>query len=212
ERHSYGDVEAATDHRQAKLFTGCGGDAHAGVATDALTRLVNDLRMGVILRETAALPGEMVHVHLVLGGQGADQAAVLLATATAQAAASFACGVLLRKSLLHFIETRDAPLHGDLRVAHTRGAFDGAEDGRPLRVIYRLHGDAAYGRFASHRLSGQVLVDGRRSDSARRDRTHCQVRPQHRIAAGEHTGQVGGHRLVSGPNAPGGDEQSFPFG
>src|SRR5450432_4019122 len=58
ERDGHGDVEAAADHRQAKRFAGRRGEAHTGVATDALTRLVDDLRVGDILRETAALAGE----------------------------------------------------------------------------------------------------------------------------------------------------------
>src|ERR1019366_44146 len=72
EGNGHGDVEAAADHRQAKLFALRGGDAHAGVATDALARLVDDFGVGKILRETAPLASETIHVHVVLGGQGAD--------------------------------------------------------------------------------------------------------------------------------------------
>ena len=48
----------------------------------------------------------------------------------------------------------------------------------------------------------QVLVDGGRGDSARGDRAHREVRTQHRIAAGEDSGQVGGERPFDRPRCP----------
>src|ERR1035438_6365209 len=106
ERHGHRDIEAAADHGQAKLFPGGGGNAHAGVAIDALARLVDDFGVGEILRETAPLAGETNHVHVVLGGQGAHQAAIRFAAAGDQTAAGLATGATHRQRLLHFVEAR----------------------------------------------------------------------------------------------------------
>jgi hypothetical protein len=53
----------------------------------------------------------------------------------------------------HFVEGRQAPFHRDARCAHAGGFLDGAEDGGPLGVVHRAHGDAGHRRFAGDRFA-----------------------------------------------------------
>src|ERR1019366_7940380 len=111
ERHSYRHVEAAAAHRQAGSFAGGGGNAHAGVATDALAGLVDHVGMGKILREAAARSRKTVDIHVVFGGESSNQTAVGFAAAASQATARLADGILV-----------EAP-HAALDVAKNGGAL-----------------------------------------------------------------------------------------
>jgi hypothetical protein len=51
-----------------------------------------------------------------------------------------------------------------------------------------------------------------RRHSSRRHRAHGQIRAEHRVAAGEHAGQVCGERAFIGGDAPRGHGQSFALG
>ena len=58
EGHGHADIETAADQGQAQLLTFGGGDAHAGVATDALAGLVDDFRMREIRSKRRRAPAK----------------------------------------------------------------------------------------------------------------------------------------------------------
>ena len=178
-------------------------DPHAGVAQDALAGLVDDLRVGRVLREAAPLPEEAVGVGLVLGGPAPQAASSGLAAAAAQAAARLAPRRLVAAGPGR--SRRSSRGGAPRRSRASPPASPSRSRGRSRPAPRRRPAAGRSQTSSSGPVTGraaEVLIDGDGGDPPGRHRAHREVGAQHRVAAGEDA-RAGWWRACAGrPRCP----------